>query len=525
MTPAPDALVIGGGHNGLACAITLARAGRRVTILERRRRPGGLAALGEFHDGFLVPGLLHDQGMVRSWVIDALDLARFGLRTRNAPAHLSLSEEHAPMAAPEGPVLNEDRCLSRRDRNAWNEYHALCARVAPALAALMDHEPPDLTPETASGLLSLVQRGFRIARLPEKDLFEVARTIPASVDDVLNDWFEDPRLKGMLAFPALESVFAGPRSPGTGLPRLLLSSLAEREIAGGPAAMVDALLGAADSHGVDIRCEAGVEEILVDDTKNAAPGTSHVVGVRLINGEELRAPLILSSAHPRTTLLDMIAPGVLSPTQVDLTRNLRGRGTAARLLLALSGPLEIKGAAGGTPERLTIAPDPDHLERAFDDVKYRRFSDRPALELRVPSIERADLAPPGKHVVSVAALFAPRDLDGGWNETMREGFTEAILDEIVRFDPTLRDRIISSQLLTPADIEERFFLPGGHLFHIEQSLDQMLFLRPDQRTSRYRAPVDGLYLCGSASHPGGGLSGAPGVLAARAALADRGGRR
>ena len=508
-----DAIVIGAGHNGLAAAVTLAREGRRVVVLERGARVGGLAARVEFHPGYAAPGVLSDRGLVRRWVIDRLRLERHGLRVRHDPlSALALSEGQSGLLLSD--VTEEAaREIGRRssaDVDAYVRFRAFIARVAPAVRRLTDDAPPELTPQTAGGFASLVQTGLAIRRLSPRDLHDLARVAPMCSADWLNEWFDDERVKAHLALPGLEAQLAGPWSPGTALPLLMQLAVAERPIVGGPPALVAALLGAARDVGAKVRNDTEVTEVLVD--------RGRVRGARVAGGEVVEAPIVVSTVSPSHLFLDLVPDGALPLRVVDLTRNLRQRGTSARVLLALDGPLSFAHHESTTVEVATTGAHLDDLERAFDEVKYGRFSERPVLEISVPTVRDKSLAPLGGHVVSILAHYAPVDIDGGWSDAMREGFTEAVIDELARYAPSVRERMVGVKTLTPADLEQQYAIPGGHLHHGEHALDQLFFMRPNHLCAHYDTPIGGLFLAGSGSHPGGGLTAVPGILGATAAL-------
>ena len=350
-----------------------------------------------------------------------------------------------------------------------------------------------------------------MAEEPKKnDILELARVAPMCVADFLNEKFETPALVEALAAPAVASTFSGPWSAGTNTNLLLRECAGDEAIDGGPAALVGALLAVATAAGAELRPNSEVTRILV------AKGA--VRGVRLASGDEIEARAILSSADPKKTMLSLVAPGTLPIAIEDQYHRIRCRGTAAKLHLALAGPLELGGA------RRELAQigggHVDDLERAFDAVKYRGFSTRPHLEVRVPTVADPSLAPGGHEVVSILASYAPFALDGGWTAEAKFSFTEAVLARLEEHAPGVRERIVASELLTPADFEGEFALTGGQLHHGELALDQLLVMRPAPSAARYATSVPGLYLGGAGSHPGGGVRPTAGLLAAEAVLAE-----
>jgi phytoene dehydrogenase-like protein len=511
-------IVIGAGQNGLAAAAGLAAAGRRVVVLERREAIGGLAGAVELHPGYRVPGILHDEGLVSPRAAAELGLARHGLAFRDAPPTL-LAE-----AGGRGILVGRDGAAapstaaeigarSRRDAEAYAGYRAFFARLRPLLARVMSAPPPPLAPASAGDFWAIARRGLGLWRLGRRDTLELLRVAPMCVADFLDERFETPLLVEGLAAPAVAGTWAGPWSAGTTTNLLLAEAASGRHLAGGPAALVAALERAARAAGAEIRTGAAAEvvRLLVADGRAS--------GVTLASGETLDAAAVVASCDPKRTFLELIAPGTLPIRIEDEYRRIRARGTAAKVHLALSGPLELAARPGQAFESIRIGGGHvDHLERAFDAVKYRQASPRPHLEIRVPTVADPSLAPPGHHVVSILASYAPHDLAGGWTADRRAGFLATVLDVLEGHAPDVRRRIVAQELLTPADLEARYALTGGQLHHGEPALDQLLVMRPAPSAARYATSVPGLYLGGSGSHGGGGVTFTPGLLAAKAVL-------
>jgi phytoene dehydrogenase-like protein len=512
-----DAIVIGAGPNGLAAAVRLAGAGRKVVVLERAAAPGGLSAKHEFHPGYAVPGVLHDESLVPRALAARLGLLKHGLSFRRPPATYIAEAGGPGLLLPATPA-EAVAALGRRsphDAKGYQGLHAFLARVAPLVGAVLSAAPPPLTPGSAGDVWQLAQRGLALWKVSRKDLVELARVAPMCVADFLNERFETPLLVEALAAPAVASTWSGPWSAGTVTNFLLRACAGGEPLAGGPPALVAALLAAARAAGAEVRTGAEVARIRL-----AGRGSGKVAGVTLASGETIDAPVVLSSADPKRTMLALLAPGTLPLRIEDELRRLRSRGTAAKVHLALSGPLELAGSDGRLDEAIRIGGGHvDDLERAFDAIKYRRFSERPHLEIRVPTVADPSLAPAGHHVVSILASFAPYDLEGGWTPEARERLGDLVVAELERHAPNVRQRLVAREVLTPADLEARFALTGGQLHHAELALDQLLVMRPTASTARYRTPVPGLFLGGSGSHPGGGVRPTAGVLAAEAVLA------
>ncbi|HEX4954451.1 MAG TPA: NAD(P)/FAD-dependent oxidoreductase [Thermoanaerobaculia bacterium] len=507
-----DAIVLGAGPNGLAAATRLAGAGRKVLVLERAAAPGGLSARLEFHPGYAVPGLLHDDALVPRKIAAKLGLTAHGLAFRTPPA-TCIAEENGPgILLPSDPAAAAEDLAKRspKDAEAYRRLSAFLERITPLLAAILTEAPPALVPKSAGDLWQLARRGLSLFQVSRADLLELARTAPMCVADFLNERFESPLLVEALAAPAVASTWSGPWSAGTVTNFLLKEASGGEAIEGGPPALVAALLAAARAAGAELRTGAEVARIRLEKGR--------VAGVTLASGEAIDAAVVLSSADPKRTMLRLLAPGTLPLKVEEDFRRLRCRGTAAKVHLALSGSLEL--ARDGRPhEAIRIGGGHvDDLERAFDAIKYRRFSERPHLDVRVPTVADPGLAPAGHHVVSILASFAPYDLEGGWTAEARERLGDAVVAVLERHAPGLRERIVAREVLTPADLETRFALTGGQLHHGEQALDQLLVMRPTPTAARYQTAVPGLYLAGSGSHPGGGVRPTAGMLAAEAVL-------
>jgi len=509
-----QAIVIGAGQNGLAAAARLAGAGRQVVVLERRDAVGGLAGAVEIHPGYRLPGILHDEGLVSPRTVAALGLDRHGLAFRDAPPTF-LAEANGRgllLARDAGAAAEELGARSRHDAGSYARYRAFLARLRPLLDFVMTTPPPPLSPSGPGDFWEIARKGLRLWRHGRKETLELMRVAPMCVADFLDEQFETPLLVEGLAARAVIGTWAGPWSAGTNANLLLAEAAPGRHLAGGPAALVAALERAALAAGAAIRTGAEVARLRIEHGR--------VAGVVLASGETLDAATVVATCDPKRAFLELIAPGTLPIRIEDEYRRIRARGTAAKLHLALSGPLELAARPGEAFESIRIGGGHvDDLERAFDAVKYREVSARPHLEIRVPSVADPGLAPPGHHVVSVLASYAPHDVAGGWTEERRADLLETVLATLERHAPDVRRRLVAHELLTPADLEARYGLTGGQLHHGEPALDQLLVLRPTPSAARYATSVPGLYLGGSGSHGGGGVTFAAGLLAANAALA------
>jgi phytoene dehydrogenase-like protein len=356
-------------------------------------------------------------------------------------------------------------------------------------------------------------------------MVELLRTVPMSVGELLDDWFETDILKGVLGARGVTGVLQGPRSGGTAfvllhhqVGRPVGAFRAPHAVRGGVGSLARALTAAATSFGAEVRTGAEVVRVLSKGGR--------ATGVVLQNGDEIAARRVVSGADPRRTFLDLCDPSRLTPDFVRAVRSVRYRGAWAKVNLAL-GALPTFAAlrdAGETALRgtISISPSLDYLERAYDDAKYGRVSDRPYLEIRIPSLADASLAPPGRHVMSIEVQYAPYRLrEGEWDDSARDALGDRVVETLAAYAPELPGSILHRQVLTPRDLETTFALTEGHTYHGEMTLDQILFMRPVAGWSRYRTPVGGLYLCGAGTHPGGGIAGVPGANAARVILKDR----
>jgi phytoene dehydrogenase-like protein len=507
------AIVIGAGHNGLVAALRLAQAGRKVTVVDGRRDVGGLCAATELHTGYTVPGLLHDTTGVRRDVVAALGLLHFGLEFEpEAASVLAAHSEHRGVVlhADAGRSRDELEALHKGDGDAYARWRGFLSRVRGFVSDVLDRRPPPLRPRSLRELWSIGRTGLALRRLGNADMLELLRVAPMCAADWLQEYFSDPLLPAALAGPAVTGAFLGPRAAGTAANLLLYESVRGPELRGGPAALSDALRRAFEAAGGQIRLQAEVARILVD--------RGAVSGVRFVDGQTLEARVVVASCDPKRALLDLIEPGVLPLAVEEQIGAVRMRGTTAKVNLALDGRLFFRGREGERHARAFVSDDLDEIERAFDAAKYRACSEKPHLDVCVPSVTDARLAPEGKDVVSILAHCAPHDLQGGWSDEVSLRFADAVIEALERVAPGTKDRIVACEVLSPADIEARYGLTGGHVHHGEHALDQLLFMRPSPALARYTTPIAGLYLGGSGSHPGGGVTCRPGALAAQAVL-------
>ncbi len=523
MTMSYDVIIIGGGHNGLVAAATLAKAGLRVLLIESRQVLGGATATEEVFPGFWFDTGAADAALFRPEIVQALELSNHDL---------SFIEPEAVQFAPrrDGPPLTlwrdperttADLALhSAADASRLRAFLETLVRQTRLLRDLMFLLPPDPAGRMSGGeLANWLRTGVKLRLQGRREMMELIRTLPLSAAGLLNEWFETDLLKGALGTSGIRGTMQGPLASGTAL--LLLYHAMDagldrmpgtRFVRGGTGRLPVALAELSRKRGADLRCGARVKRILVEDNK--------AIGVQLSNGEEIRAAIIASSADPRHTLLDLVGPEQLPVRVVRRVRNMRFQGSTARINLALSGLPQFAGQEelAQIKGRIVISPSLEYLERAYDDAKYGRFSSRPYLEAVIPSLLDPERAPPGKHIMSVQMQYAPFQLAGAdWNDR-REALGDAVVVALTEYAPNLADLILERQVITPLDWQREYGLPDGSIYHGQMALDQMFIMRPIPGFARYQSPVSNLYFCGAGAHPGGGVTGVPGYNAAQVIL-------
>lgn len=532
MTGAPqksryDAIVVGAGHNGLVAGAYLAKAGRSVLILEAADRVGGMAATDEFHPGYRAAAAAHILHLLHPQVIADLDLVRHGLSY--AAADLATV---ALLGGTDRLVLGDAAetaaslgRFSKADAERYPAFRAHLARLAGALRPALLRTPPRLDFKNWGNLIELGRLGLSTRRLGRKDMRELLRIVGMNAADLADDEFDTDALKGVLGLDSVLGSHMGPRSPNTVFALLYRAagqvdgrhgSLALPR--GGMGAVTEAMASAARRFGAELVLESRVSRIRVRDDRAS--------GVVLPDGREIESSIVLSNADAKRTYFDLLGVEHLDTDFVRRLRSTRAKGTTAKLDLALDGlpDLGVDGKVA-RPARFVLAPSILYLERAFDCVKYGAASDAPALEVTVPSLAEPGHAPEGHHVMSVLVQYAPHTpRDGGW-AAQADAFADRVVGLLDSHMPGLAARIVARRLTTPADLERRFGASGGHWHHGEMGLDQVWMLRPMHGLQQYRGPVAGLFLCGAAAHPGGGVMGAAGANAAREALGQLAERR
>jgi phytoene dehydrogenase-like protein len=526
MTQRYDAVIVGGGHNGLTAAAYLAKAGLRVLVLERRHLVGGAAVTEEVFPGFRFSVASYVVSLLRPEIIRELELPRHGLEVLPFDGTFTpMHDDYLWMTEDTGHTYHEIRRFSVNDAEAYLEFGQLITEIVRFIKPVMSVVPPDPGGLHLRQWLPVAPLAKAFRQLPPELQAAFVQIMTMSAADFLEQWFEHDALIATMASWGIIGTFLGVRSPGTayvmlhhymgevdgsfgawGIPR------------GGTGAVSQAIASAARSLGAEIRTEAPVARIDVRGGR--------ATGVTLESGEEIQADVVLSNADARRTYLSLVEKGALPSEFEREVMQFKYRGSSGKVNLAVDGLpnfTALPGPGDHLRGAIGFADSVDELEEAFDDAKYGRFSRRPFIDMMIPTLVDPSMAPPGKHVISCFVQWAPYALADGevWDGAMRDAFGEAVIDVIAEHAPNIRDILLHKQVLTPLDIEETFGLTEGNIFQGELTLEQLFFNRPVPGWARYRSPVENLWLCGSATHPGGGIMGAPGKLAAMEVLRSR----
>jgi phytoene dehydrogenase-like protein len=519
-----DATIVGAGHNGLVCAAYLARAGKRVLVLERRECVGGAAVSEEIFPGFRFSVFSYVVSLLRPEIIRDLELPRHGLHI------LPLESTITPL--PNGDYLGQwsdhdqnRRELARhslRDAEAYDEFGKLMHQMARAIKPFLAMTPPDPTSLSPGELIGLARFGSYLRGLGRAQFYALHKLLTMSSADYLDEWFETEALKATKSASGIIGTFLGPRSPGTAYV-LLHHYMGEIDgvfrawgfAKGGNGSVSAAIAAAAREHGAEIRTAVSVQRVLIRNGR--------ANGVVLENGDEIRSKVVVSGADPRRTFMQLVGAEHLPSDFAEAIGRYKFRGSSGKVNLALSELPNFTCLPGSGPHlrgAVSISPNVQYLERAYDDGKYGEVSRRPYMDIVIPSMIDPSMAPPGKHVMSIFVQYVPYNVNGGWTDAKREAFGDTVIDTLAEYAPNIKSAILHRQVITPADIERVVGLSEGNIFQGELALQQMFFLRPVPSWAKYRTPVEGLYQCGSGTHPGGGVMGASGRNAALSILRE-----
>jgi phytoene dehydrogenase-like protein len=526
MTNSYDTIIIGGGHNGLVAAALLVKAGQKVLVLERRNVLGGAAATEKIWPGFRVNTGANDAGLFRPEVAEALDLEKHGLQfVESTVAAVSLQPDgrHLTLWHNVEKSVVEIARFSKRDAEKFPAFIKQVTTLTKVLNQIIVLTPPEITQTSFAEMLPWLKTALQLKRLGKRDMMEFMRVLPMTTGEFLDEWFESDALKGMLGAAGITGSMQGPYASGTAFMMLyhyLGSPIggfrSSKFVRGGIGELSAALCKSAQSQGAEFRTETEVEKVILED--------GDAVGVVLSNGDEIRTKRVISNLDPYRTFIELVGAPNLGPQFVRKVRNVRFRGSTAKLNLGLNELPRMKGLEN-KPEcldgHLLISPSLEYLERAYDDAKYGKYSQSPILDIVIPTVLDSSLAPEGKHIMSISMQYAPYNLKSQNWDVRREELSDRIVEALCDFSPNLKRTIQHKQMITPLDWEKEYGLTEGSIFHGQMGLDQLLFMRPVPGNGRYRTPIKNLYLCGAGTHPGGGVTGAPGFNAARELLKDR----
>ena len=504
-----DAIIIGAGHNGLICASYLAKSGKRVLVVEASDAVGGLAATREFHPGFKAT-VAHSVSQFSTKIARDLDLEKHGYSVGEAMPTIGLDAAGKHISVKDGALDG----VSAEDSASYAGYHKMMQLYAKVLKPFSLKTIPAIGSRRLSDMFTFAMMGLKLRLLGKKDMNELLRVIALPARDLMDENFESEHLKAMLSWDGLIGSKMAPRSPNHTVLTMLYRMIGEHSgdhsvPAGGIDGLISALANAAMAKGVEIRTSSPVERITIVGDESGLKAT----GVLLAGGEQVTAKQIISAADPKRTFLNLVGVNNLEIEFTNRIRRVRSEGFVAKLHLALSSLPDFTGLE--RPDgRMIIASDMDDIEFAYDDAKYGESSEKPVMEIVIPSLHDASMAPDGQHVLSAHVMYVPHDRKDGWTDKARAELCERVIDTIAKYAPDIRKQIIHSEMLTPADIAESYNVTGGHWHHGELSLDQMMMMRPTYGAAQYATPIPGLYLCSAGTHPGGGLMGGAGHNAA-----------
>ncbi len=509
-----DSVIIGAGHNGLVCAAYLARGGQRVLVLEASDAAGGLAANREFHPGFhasVAHSVSHFSGKISS----DLDLESHGHGgASNVLPTIGLSVDQEHVIVHQGGVSG----TGSEDASAYKDYARLMHRFADVLKPFWLKTMPRIGSTSLADLLTFAHIGLNVRRIGKKDMQEFLRVASLPARDLMDEYFNSDLLKATLSWDGLIGAKLAPRSPNSAVLAMLYRMAEESRGAhaipvGGMKGLISALCSSAEASAAEIWYASPVGRILTDSNADGL----FVKGVQLENGEQIHADRVVSAADPQRTFLDLVGVENLDIGFTNRIRRLRCDGYVAKLHLALNDVPEFNGL-DSCDGRMIIAPGLDAIEFAFDDAKYGECPANPVMEIAIPSAHDASYAPDGHHVLSAHVMYVPYRKKGGWTDEARSQMCERAIDTIAQYAPRIREMILHREFLTPADLEQKYHVTGGHWHHTEFAMDQMLMMRPTYGAAQYSTPLPGLFLCGAGCHPGGDITGAAGHNAAHEIL-------
>jgi phytoene dehydrogenase-like protein len=508
-----DVIVVGGGHNGLICATYLAKSGRKVLVVEANQAVGGASATSEFSDQFSVSSCAHWLFQLNPDVASDMGLNKQGLEFAARDLNTIALAEDGNHLIIDGDKL-EGAGISDEDRSAFVDFNKQILKFSKLLSGAFNRRAPKLVEGNLTDRITLAKLGLGMKMLGKADMSDLMRLALINIYDVMEENFDNDLLKAAISLDSLLGSHMGPRSPNTVYGYLyrrmgdIYGFNGPAVVKGGMGAVGEAMAKAARGSGVDIKVGTAVSKINID--------IDQVTGVTLSGGQVVNAGLVVSNADPKTTFNKLVGLTNIETGIARRVKTVRMKGDAAKLHVALDSLPNFTGLSEEQMgQRLLIAPTMNYIEKAFNHSKYGEYSAAPAMDISIPTIHDTSLAPDGKHVMSVIVQFAPYELEGGWNDENKEVFKQLVIDRIADYAPDLKDKIVASELLTPADLEERFHIHGGHWHHGEISLDQILTMRPFPGASQYGTSVDGLFLCGAGTHPGGGVMGLAGHNAAK----------
>jgi len=507
-----DVVIVGGGHNGLICSAYLAKTGRKVLVLEANEKLGGGAATNEFSEGFSVSSCAQWLMQLSPDVSKDMALEKHGLTFAAKNLSTIALDIEGNNITIKGNTI-EGESLSDEDKLAYKDFYKQTTKFSKLLSGAFKRRPPKLVEANLTDRLTLLKLGIDMKLLGKDDMRDLMRIALMNMYDIMEENFDNELLKAALSLDGVMGSHMGPRSPNTVFGYLyrhlsdVFGFTGPAVVKGGMGAVGEALSKAAKAAGVEIRSNAKVKNITVDVDK--------VTGVVLDNGESINAGIVVSNADPKTTFNELVGLRNVETGVARNVHNIRMKGTAAKLHLALKGLPKFTGVSDvDIGNRLLISPTMNYIEKAFNHAKYGEYSEAPALDISIPTVHDKSLAPNGQHVLSAIVQFAPYDLKEGWCDVNKQTFKQLVIDCIAQYAPGISDLIIDSELLTPVDLEEKFNMKGGHWHQGELSLDQVMMMRPFIGATQYATDVNGLFLCGAGCHPGGGVMGLAGRNAA-----------